>query len=163
MDRKETARQTRSGYAAERDIDEGTARTLPGSTSREHNQGAEPDTAAAEDIAQPVGAEPRSHVTALHDAGSGANEIVDGLNDTEEMTRRAAEDTAPGTSERDTPVFDRGRIIPKIWQGRLRRGRSDPIRHCDRFSCAQELLAAAHDPDKSADRADDKIQRAEQN
>jgi hypothetical protein len=98
MDRKETARQTCSGYAAERDIDEGTARTLPGSTSREHNQGAEPDTAAAEDIAQPVGAEPRSHVTARDDVGSGANETVDGLNDTEEMTRRAAEDTAPGTS-----------------------------------------------------------------
>jgi hypothetical protein len=113
MDRKETAKQSRSGYAAEREVDDGTAGTLPSPTGREYNQGAEPETAAAEDIAQPVGAEPRSNVTGRHDPGSGANETVDGLNDTEEMTRRAAEDTAPGTRDRDTPVFDRGRTIPK--------------------------------------------------
>jgi hypothetical protein len=29
------------------------------------------------------------------------------------MVRRAAEETVPGTRDRDTPVFDRGRKIPK--------------------------------------------------
>ena len=113
MDRKETARTKRSGYANERDIGEATARTLSGPTGHEDNKGADPGTMAAEEITQPVGAEPRSAVTGRHDPGTGANETVDGLSGTEEMTRRAAEDTAPGERKRDTPVFDRGQEIPK--------------------------------------------------
>jgi len=55
---------------------------------------------------------PRSSVTDAHDAGSGANETVGGLSGTEEMTRQAAEDEAPGLADvdgeaDDTPVFDR--------------------------------------------------------
>ncbi len=113
MNRKETARTKSRGYKRSI-IDPGTARVLPGPTGREDNKGADPGTLAAEEIDQPVGAKPRSNVTGRHDPGSGANETVDGLSDTEEMTRRAAEDTAPGTRDRDTPVFDRGRRIPKV-------------------------------------------------
>jgi hypothetical protein len=55
---------------------------------------------------------PRSIVTGAHDPGSGANETIDGLSGTEESTRQAAEDEAPGTADvdtdaDDTPVFDR--------------------------------------------------------
>jgi len=52
-----------------------------------------------------------------HDAGSGANETVDGLDATTEELRHAAEDTpsgaGPGKIEK-TPVFDRADIAPKI-------------------------------------------------
>lgn len=113
MDRKETARTKGSGYANEREIGDGTARTLPGSTGHEDNKGADPGTMAADEIDQPVGAQPRSKVTGRHDPGTGANETEDGLSGTEEMVRRAAEETVPGTRDRDTPVFDRGRKIPK--------------------------------------------------
>jgi hypothetical protein len=96
MDRKETA-APKSEFANEREIDSGTARALGGPTGRE--------------VAQPTGA-PRSTVTGAHDAGSGANETTDGLSGTEEMTRRQAEDDAPGIADvdaeaDDTPVFDR--------------------------------------------------------
>jgi len=109
MDRKESGAK-RSEYANERDIGEATATTLPGPTGREHRQGAEPESIAAQDVAQPTGAEPRSTVTGRHDPGSGANETLDGLSGTEEMTRQAAEDIVPHTrydADRETPVFDR--------------------------------------------------------
>jgi hypothetical protein len=96
IDRKETP-APKSGFANEREIDSGTARTLGGPTGRE--------------IEQRVGV-PRSTVTREHDAGSGANETVDGLSGTEELTRQAAEDDAPGLDDveaeaDDTPGFDR--------------------------------------------------------
>ncbi len=96
MDRKETP-PPNSGFANEREIDTGTARTLGGPTGRE--------------VKQPVGV-PRSAVTGAYDTGSGANETVDGLSGTEELTRQAAEEDAPGLDDveaeaDDTPVFDR--------------------------------------------------------
>jgi hypothetical protein len=112
MDRKETARK-RSDYANEREIDSGTARTLPGPAGREQNHGAEPGTWSEDDVRQPIGAEPRSAVTGRHDAGSGANETPDGLSGTEEMTRQAAEETAldgrdvDDEGEPELPIFDR--------------------------------------------------------
>jgi hypothetical protein len=118
MDRKEKAGRP-SAYANEREIDAGTARTLPGPTGRDDGQGAEPGSASAEDVAQPVGAQPRSNVTGRHDPGTGANETVDGLSATEEMTRRQAEDTAPDAidddeGEEEMPVFDRAETIGKL-------------------------------------------------
>jgi len=61
-------------------------------------------------------AQPRSVVTGRHDAGSGANETADGLNELEESMRHAAEDTPSGRNERaeDIPVFDRGDLPPRI-------------------------------------------------
>jgi hypothetical protein len=110
MDRKETA-APKSKFANEREIDSGTARNLGGPASREEDARAEPN-AAADDMVQPIGAEPRSAVTGAHDAGSGANETIDGLSGTEELTRLEAEDAAPGLADvdedaDDTPVFDR--------------------------------------------------------
>ena len=52
-----------------------------------------------------------------HDAGSQANETVDGLDATAEALRHAAEDTPSGASPDDvekTPVFDRAGAAPKI-------------------------------------------------
>lgn len=112
MDRKEKA-GWRSEYANEGEIDSGTARTLPGPAGREHRQGAVPGTASADDVTQPIGAQPRSEVTGRHDPGTGANETSDGLSETEEMTRRQAEDTAldaideDDEGEEEMPVFDR--------------------------------------------------------
>ena len=52
-----------------------------------------------------------------HDAGSGANETMDGLDATTEALRHAAEDTPSGASPDDietVPVFDRADLAPKI-------------------------------------------------
>lgn len=52
-----------------------------------------------------------------HDAGSQANETTDGLDDTSEALRRAAEDTPSGAKPDDVeavPVFDRADLPPKI-------------------------------------------------
>lgn len=65
-----------------------------------------------------VGARPRSEITGQHDAGSGANETVDGLDARGEATRRAAENLPTGGGRedrvRETPVFERGRAAPKV-------------------------------------------------
>ena len=58
----------------------------------------------------------RSVVTGRHDAGSDANNTIDGLTSSEEMVRQAAEDVPTGRPNRPTdniPVFDRGRLPPK--------------------------------------------------
>jgi len=52
-----------------------------------------------------------------HDAGSGANETVDGLDAATEALRHAAEDTPPAANPDDleaVPVFDRVDLAPKI-------------------------------------------------
>lgn len=52
-----------------------------------------------------------------HDAGSGANETMDGLDATNEALRHAAEDTPSGAAPEDVetvPVFDRADLAPKI-------------------------------------------------
>jgi hypothetical protein len=73
-------------------------------------------SAFASDVKKPIGARPRSEITGRHDAGSGANETIDGLNSLDEATRRAAEDTPLGApdGEKDLPVFDRGDAPPKV-------------------------------------------------
>jgi hypothetical protein len=118
MDRKETAAQ-KSEFANEGEIDSDTATILGSPTGREENPQAEPNV-AADDMLKPVGAEPRSAVTGVHDAGSGANETIDGLSSTEELTRLEAEEAAPSLADEDAedaadadedvddePVFDR--------------------------------------------------------
>jgi hypothetical protein len=76
----------------------------------------EPDSAFASDASKPIGAHPRSEVTGRHDAGSGANETIDGLTPTEEAIRRAAEDMPIGRPDEpeDVPVFDRAQAPPKV-------------------------------------------------
>jgi len=52
-----------------------------------------------------------------HDAGSQANETVDGLDATTETLRHATEDTPSGARPDDvekTPVFDRADLAAKI-------------------------------------------------
>jgi hypothetical protein len=52
-----------------------------------------------------------------HDAGSGANETLDGLDATTEALRHAAEDIPSGALQDDVetvPVFDRADLAPKI-------------------------------------------------
>jgi hypothetical protein len=52
-----------------------------------------------------------------HDAGSAANETVDGLDATTEALRHATEDAPPGDGRgkiEKTPVFDRADLAPKI-------------------------------------------------
>ena len=44
----------------------------------------------------------------------GADETVDGMSDTEEALRAAAEDETEADDLEDTPVFDRADVIPKI-------------------------------------------------
>lgn len=56
--------------------------------------------------------------TNVHDAGSDANDTPDGLTESEEAVRQAAEDVPVGRPLRGKteaiPVFDRGSLPPKI-------------------------------------------------
>ncbi|WP_420101182.1 hypothetical protein [Bosea sp. (in: a-proteobacteria)] len=59
-----------------------------------------------------------SDLTNIHDAGSDANDTEDGLTESEEAVRQAAEDIPTGADpagRRDSvPVFDRGSLPPKV-------------------------------------------------
>jgi len=59
-----------------------------------------------------------SERTNVHDAGSDANDTPDGLTESEEAVRRAAEDIPTGGSPEgpteSVPVFERGSLPPKI-------------------------------------------------
>ncbi|MDW6021820.1 hypothetical protein SAZ10_08605 [Mesorhizobium sp. BAC0120] len=87
-------------------------------SGREDNKGAEPGFIGSDDVNQPVGAVPRSTITGRHDEGMDANETIDGLAETEELTRHLAEDTPSGGSDREEdekiPVFERGRERSRI-------------------------------------------------
>ncbi|TCR61677.1 hypothetical protein [Bosea sp. BK604] len=56
--------------------------------------------------------------TKPHDAGSDANDTVDGLTESEEAIRQAAEDIPtgqdPAGSSESVPVFERGSLPPKV-------------------------------------------------
>jgi len=115
MDRDEVAAKRRSSpYANSGEVNESDAPALPGMTGREDNLGADPASDSRLDIAQPIGAVPRSAVTGAHQPGMGANETVDGLSGTEEAARRAAEDETEVDDFEDLPVFDRADAAPKI-------------------------------------------------
>jgi hypothetical protein len=110
MNRTEKPKRS-SQFANESEVNPSDAAALPSITGREANN------VVPSDVAKPIGAHPRSEVTGRHDAGSGANETVDGLTSTEEAIRRGAEDTpigAPDAGPEDVPVFDRGEALPKV-------------------------------------------------
>ena len=118
MDRIEKPSPVRpSEFANEGEIsrtDPALGDTPPG---REDHLGfAEAAAVAVSEIKRPIGARPRSEITGRHDPGSGANETIDGLTDTEEELRRAAEDTPTGgmDPDEDLPVFDRADAPPRI-------------------------------------------------
>lgn len=114
MDRDETrARPPGKGFADQGQVSDADRPLLetPGGRSAERDPA---DRSDFDDEARrrDVGAVPRSAVTGAHQPGTGADETADGLSETEEATRRAAEDiaTGPGGEDRDddTPVFERG-------------------------------------------------------
>ncbi len=106
----------RSEYANQPEVLERDQPALEGSTGRDGGQGADPESDSAADANRPIGARRRSDVTGRHDEGMDANETTDGLNDTEESTRQAAEDIPTGRNEQneDVPVFERGGMPPKV-------------------------------------------------
>lgn len=59
-----------------------------------------------------------SDTTNIHDEGSDANDTEDGLTESEEAVRQAAEDVPTGASLTGptdaVPVFDRGGLPPKV-------------------------------------------------
>jgi hypothetical protein len=118
MDRIEKPRPRRpSGFANLGEIPEVDPAENDTVTGREDHLGlAETSSLAGSEINKPIGAQPRSEVTGRHDAGSGANETVDGLTSEEEALREAAEDTPTGRTDEaaDIPVFDRGDLLPKV-------------------------------------------------
>jgi hypothetical protein len=64
----------------------------------------------AKELSNNAPAHPKSEETGRHDAGSGANETIDGLDSSSEVIRKGAEDIPVGRKKRkDVPVFDRGR------------------------------------------------------
>jgi hypothetical protein len=121
VDRKETqqrdsTKKAESAYANQREISPGDAEIVGSATGRENDQGAEPGTLAADDIAKPVGATLRSQITGRHEPGMGANETEDGLSGTEEAVRHLAEDTPIGgdDGEDPLPVFERAEFDGKL-------------------------------------------------
>jgi hypothetical protein len=100
----------RSRFAKRGEVDDKDAAALPSSTGREMSEAVETDSSIN-------GAQRRSEVTGRHDAGSGANETLDGMTSAEEALRRGAEDTPVGAPEKeldDIPVFDRAEALPKV-------------------------------------------------
>src|SRR3954468_21070573 len=108
MDRDENAEmKSQSPYANTSEVSDADAAVLTGVTGRDDNLGADEPSPANLDIEQPIGAQPRSAGTGRHDPGMGANETEDGLSDTEETLRRAAEDETEVDDFEKLPVFDR--------------------------------------------------------
>jgi hypothetical protein len=95
-------------------VDETDALLLPGITGREDNLGADPASDSRLYVTQPIGAEPRSAITGLHQPGMGANGTPDGLSGTEEAIRQAAEGETEADGLDQLPVFDRAGSMPKI-------------------------------------------------
>jgi hypothetical protein len=102
-----------SQYANTAEVKESERALLPGITGREDNLGADPASPAAVDIDQPIGAQPRSTMTGQQSA-TGEDETIDGLSESEEALRAAAEDETEADDFEETPVFDRAETIPKI-------------------------------------------------
>jgi hypothetical protein len=114
LDRDELNQPQQSKYANTAQVKASDQALLPGITGREDDVGADPASPAAVNNDQPIGGQPRSALTDQHQPGIGANETVDGLSDTEEAIRAAAEDDLEVDNFDDTPVFDRAEALPKI-------------------------------------------------
>jgi hypothetical protein len=101
----------KSEFANQAEVSKEDAASLDSPLGREGHLGmAEASRLVAGEIAQPIGAHPKSEETGKHDAGSGANETIDGLDSSAEAIRQGAEDIPVGLRKRkDVPVFDRGR------------------------------------------------------
>jgi hypothetical protein len=92
MDRKEKT-PNRSKFANSADVNEFDASLLDSPAGREDRQGLPgAGEIPAREIARPLGGQPRSEITGRHDAGSGANETIDGMSSTNEALRQGAED-----------------------------------------------------------------------
>jgi hypothetical protein len=110
----------RSGkLASQSGVAKEDATLLDSPTGREDHYGlAEAGSLPAGEIARHLpGGKPRSAVTGRHDAGSGANETIDGLTSTEESIRKGAEDVPADREDKlieDVPVFDRGGRLPRV-------------------------------------------------
>jgi len=117
MDRKEHSNPP-SEFANQGEVDDRDAALLESPTGRQDHRGlTEAGRLPGSEIARPLGGQPRSEITGRHDAGSGANETIDGLNSSEEALRQAAEDVplgAPDEPMDDVPVFDRADMPPKV-------------------------------------------------
>jgi len=118
MDRTEKPQRPHR-HAELREVSSRDAPLLETPAGRADDDGASDPTSPANDEIhrQDVGATPRSAVTDRHEPGMGAEENEDGLTDSEEAVRHAAEDvgTGDGTEDRrDMPVFDRADAPPKI-------------------------------------------------
>lgn len=68
--------------------------------------------------AEPADSERVSDRTNVHDAGSDANDTEDGLTESEEAVRHAAEDIPtgadPAAPSDNVPVFDRASLPPRV-------------------------------------------------
>ncbi|MER9844252.1 hypothetical protein NKJ59_23855 [Mesorhizobium australicum] len=113
----ETPHTKRSDFANYQAIRPEDAAVLDSPAGHEDRHGADPDFIGADDVDQPIGATPRSEITGSHDEGAGANETIDGLSETEELTRSYAEDMPTSENdedEEDLPVFERGRSSTEL-------------------------------------------------
>ncbi|MER9643680.1 hypothetical protein [Mesorhizobium sp. M0239] len=107
----------RSDFANDEPIRPEDAAVLDSPAAHEDRHGADPGFVGADDVDRSIDAMPRSEITGRHDEGAGANETIDGLSETEELTRSYAEDIPAGDNEEDEeniPVFERGRSSTEL-------------------------------------------------
>lgn len=92
------------------DLSPEDAVVLPSATGRTFNNDVPPDFVDVDQVNLPISTIPKSQITGRHDEGSDANETIDGLDETAELTRRLAEESPVADREEDdVPVFERGR------------------------------------------------------
>lgn len=88
---------------------------LENEMGHEDHQGAVQPSEAFDDTTKPIGARRRSEETNVHLDGEGGVETRDGLSESEEATRHAAEDREDREARKvERPVFDRGDTPPKV-------------------------------------------------
>jgi hypothetical protein len=128
MDRIERPKTARSRFANQGELPRTRSAESDTPTGRQDHLGL---VEASATVASEIG-KPRSEVTGQHDAGSGADETVDGLTDTEETLRRAAEEAPSGQPwnvDDDAPVFDRGMHIQSCDLARRKGKKMLLVRH----------------------------------
>jgi hypothetical protein len=118
LDRDELNSPSELRYANTAQVQGSDQVLLPGITGREDDLGADPASPSAADVNKLVGAGPRGDVTGGHQPGMGANETTDGLSETEEAVRAAAEDGTDveeaDREDSDDPKFDADTITKII-------------------------------------------------
>jgi hypothetical protein len=114
MDRDQLQAKNQKNRCADSGETPPDASILPEVSGREDNLRRDPAPESGEDSREPADAGPRSAISGGHDAGTGTDETTDGLSETEEAVRQAAEEETGSDDFEKLPVFDRADAVRNI-------------------------------------------------